>query len=124
MSETVNLWGFDTGCGDYRAPLPIVGVHTARERKGLDEPHPPYIVASKAGRWDIFVMLCDGDGWRATEDGTGQKDKGKEDWIYADGDNVPEEWKEPIAEALRAIRQHWRGRRLHFRDNPRWRAVA
>jgi hypothetical protein len=111
----------------FSAPLPVVENHPARQRADLGEPHPPYITAWPAERsrppdYDpepipdaVSVMLCDGNGERATEGGRGYRG-GDEPWIYADGDNVPEEWKTPIAEALRVICAIWPGKRLLFRD--------
>jgi hypothetical protein len=125
---------------EYRAVLPVVGPHTRRQRgtgtiRRKGRPRrikqvmvPPYIVAWPAERFHLvgydpepipdtlFVMLCDGDGYRATEDGTGQKEQGSEDWIYVDSPTVPPEWEEPIAQALATIRTIWPGKRLVFRD--------
>ena len=117
--KLADTWGFISWDGEtvnFRAPLPVLPEHPLMERDDLDEPHPPYLVAGVD--WllpgAVNVMLCDGRGWRA---GVGQAETppGYAEYIYADGDNLPPEWVEPVAKALEEIRAHWPGKTLRFR---------
>lgn len=110
-----------------RRPLPIREHFPALKRPcgnidGVTElDHPPYIVV-EAGWWDgeqdsFCLMLCRGDGWRACWYDGNPIDLVNDDsrWIYADGTNVPEEWRLPIAAAIAEVRERYTWKRIMFR---------
>lgn len=111
-------WGWQKESDDgpfyvacFRAPLPPTAEHPAMPHDYVDAPHPPYITAGRDGD-AVYVMLCEGNGWRAGYSG----DPFDSPWIYADSDNLPPEWREPVAAALVEIRSRWPDSPLIYRD--------
>lgn len=80
---------------------------------------PPYLVATPNVYEDdhVDVMLCFGSGYRANTSGNPTDPEATPDneWIYADGDNVPEEWREPIRQAIEKVRELWPGKPIRYR---------
>lgn len=123
------MWGFQhtswSAKSDsvFRAPLPVLAAHPNHERSF--EPSsfglwawvkmPPYICAAVESD-GLHVDLWEADGWRASENPSDATDQRR--WIYADGENVPEEWKQPIADALVLVKEHWPGQEPLFRPPP------
>jgi len=114
------LWGWHkSGMGhmEFRAPLPPTEdfpVVTDRI-EGVDLP--PYFLARPFSRdeQEIDVMLCDGGGPRASYD---PEKRNRSQYVYVGGDNVPEEWKEPVLAAMRQIGDHWPGIPLKLKPRP------
>ena len=115
-----SYWGFRKGPQGlvYRTPLPEVGPFRSFDRglakTGSSLVVPPYLTAEKDDRGNVHVMLCDGEGWRASYD---EERANEEQWVYADGDNLPHEWTEPVGAALSAIKKRWPGAALVMRPN-------
>lgn len=118
-------WGGEASANVFRTPLPPTEQcpRVSRPCGNIDGVRtllmPPYVCADLDQNGNVDVMICGGDGWRASHDSE-QKDprqRDPEQWIYADGDDLPEEWKAPLAEALEKIRAFWSGKTLVFRHD-------
>lgn len=128
----LTLWGWEGGM--LRLPLPPVAWIPAVKRSvgnigGITElVIPPYLVFhSEAGTLDIYR----GDGWRAsrqldagvlapTSDSTARlsdADRKMVDgsWLFADSDDLPEEWMEPVADAIAEIEEKYPDVKIRFR---------
>ena len=122
-------WGWQRdvhGAVAYRKPLPptehspLVGRQIGEIHGRTHHAFPPYLVAGLA-RGGIDVMLCAGDGWRASTSGDPAELKDNDPrWIYIGGANVPFEWEDAITEALHEIGSStlWRVREMSFRPEP------
>jgi|SRR3990167_3471428 len=125
-------WGirpaYDRPEKEFCAPLPPTAQYPLMWRKcgkllvdGLELTElemPPYVTAAldRWGQPGLHVDLWEGDGFRV---GYGDREHGGDaaDFIYADSENLPEEWKEPIAKALEEIRAHWPDKEILFRPS-------
>lgn len=123
--EIEGLFGWVTE-REFRSPLPVTQAFPSALRPVgniLGVPHvewPPYLVYGFVGGVDE-LMLCRSDGWRACHfDGGEPRGLGRDDprWIYADGDNVPSEWKPTIQAAIAEIREKHPKRTITFRPRP------
>lgn len=99
---------------EFRRPLPPTGTHPERTRAHDGRTIPPYFAAWQCSG-GVAVMLCEGNGWRATADGQGVRE-GETPWLYADSDDVPAEWKEPVARMLAEVNAKWPGLPVEYRD--------
>lgn len=109
-------WGYDE-FGNGRWPLPVTERFGLMERGGLEDGHPPYLMARTEG--DVIdVMLCEGDGYRAGYDRDAEDDS---QCIYADGDNIPEEWQGTVTNLIEGWlpRLTRGGKTLRFRPEGR-----
>ena len=115
-----SFWGSsDLLDGEYRVPLPITDEFVLMFRARLDGRRllfPPYMVfqyCRKAGA--IEVMLCMGDGRRASHDPSWEDES---QFIYADDENLPKEWRGRIAKHVRMIRETRPDVAITFRSSP------
>lgn len=126
------FWNRDGSGGFYRVPLPTTDKFpryrwSKRLRDGRTQSEhrlagvsvPPYLTAFESFEGDegIEVMLCFGSCYRANTSGipTDPEASPDNEWVYADGDNVPEEWREPIEAAIQDVRSIWPQRTVRFR---------
>ncbi|MCK5316312.1 MAG: hypothetical protein KAJ55_00280 [Anaerolineales bacterium] len=109
-------WGFNQemgvpGCGG-NWPLPTTKQFPLRCRGKETEPTwSPYINVWEVDETTLDFMLCDGTGWRASDD---PEHKDHTMWIYADGDNVPKEWRSQIRGITRWLKARWPKKRIVF----------
>ncbi len=111
-------WGWDDTVGsEFRAPLPVTPRFGFCGRPGGGicpiVNMPPYFLARRF-RDHMDVMLCDGSGKRARY----YEGSDAEQHLYVGTDQVPYEWREPIASALNEIGRRWPGVPLLFRPEP------
>jgi hypothetical protein len=115
----IHLWGFsvELGVPCYRAPLPPTPDYPMLMRScgniaGIKQiPMPPYIMAQRHAEC-IEFDLFEADGYRIGYD---RDSHSNEACLYADSEDLPEEWRESIQAATDAVTQHWPGLPLRFR---------
>lgn len=80
---------------------------------GLDMP--PYLGAQMLGE-KLHVDLWEGDGFRV---GYGDRfgNGNKPSFIYADGENMPEEWKPIVGQAIAEVKARFPGKVIIFRPD-------
>lgn len=110
-----HFWGWSGSGGqeDFHAPLPPTEAFpTMRRAPGIDMP--PYLLA-RGMQGCVEIMLCAGDGRRASYDPEWQDPS---QFVYVGGENVPGEWKHAIAMAVNVVGRHWPGIVLMLRPKP------
>ncbi len=116
------FWGWQPGMGGESFHMPLLPTDRfPRLSRGCGNiggvtgvQMPPYLAAEVDGGL-VHVNLWEGDGRRVGYD---RQDYDASAFIYADSVDMPEEWKQPIAEALEEIREHCPGVPLVFRPEP------
>ena len=105
-----NFWGWGGNPPELRVALPPTELYPEETRlHGLVLP--PYIATWQRGD-KIEIDLWEGRGCRV---GLDHETEDASQCIYADSDNLPDEWKEPVAKAIAEIQEKYPRSRLVYR---------